>query len=135
VSAFQAGRTAGQVTRFIVAGAVNTGVTGAIFFGLSLAMAPSLAYTIAFCLGVGFAVAITPRFVFLARVAHTRRALYALWYALVYLVGLGVVYLLHDGLGLDRPVVVVLTLATTATLGFAGARRLFHSDVTAEGLE
>jgi putative flippase GtrA len=129
VSSLAHGSTAGQVVRFLAVGGTNTVATGAIFFVLSGFIAPAIAYTIAFAVGVAFAVVITPRFVFSERTSHNRRAVYGAWYLIVYLVGLGVVYVIHDRLGLDRWVIVAVTVPTTAVLGFIGARRLFSPSV------
>ncbi len=118
---------AGQAGRFVVVGLANTLVTGALFYMLAFAMPPWLAYTIAFGLGVGFAVAVTPRFVFLVRPRAQRRAAYALWYVVVYVVGLGLVHLLDDIVRADRGQVVVLTVATTALLSFVGGRAILMS--------
>ena len=118
--------TTGQLVRFLAVGGTNTLVTGGIFLALSSAVAPAVAYTAAFVIGVAFAVVVTPRFVFSERAPHHRRALYGAWNLLVYLVGLGVVYVVHDVLGLDRWVIVAVTVPTTAILGFLGARRLFQ---------
>jgi putative flippase GtrA len=119
------GSTPGQVMRFVAVGGANTLATGAIFFGLSNIVAPALAYTVAFAIGVVFALVVTPRFVFSAWAPYHRRAIYGAWYLLVYLVGLGVVYVVHNLLGLDRWAIVAVTVPTTAVLGFLGARRLF----------
>jgi putative flippase GtrA len=126
VSSLVRSSTAGQLVRFLAVGGANTLATGAIFFGLSNAVAPALAYTVAFAIGVAFALGVTPRFVFAERASHNRRAIYGAWYLLVYVVGLGVVYLAHDVLGLDRWAIVAVTVPTTAVLGFLGARRLFQ---------
>jgi len=125
VNSLSRGSTGGQVARFLVLGGTNTVVTGAIFLGLSGLVAPAIAYTTAFVIGVAFALTVTPRFVFSERTSTNRRAIYGAWYLLVYLVGLGVVYLAHDVFGLDRWVIVAVTVPTTAILGFIGARRLF----------
>jgi putative flippase GtrA len=126
VSSLVRGSATGQLVRFVAVGGANTLATGAIFFGLSNVVAPALAYTVAFVIGVAFAVVVTPRFVFSERATHNRRAIYGAWYLLVYLVGLGVVYIVHDRLGLDRWAIVAVTVPTTAVLGFLGARRLFQ---------
>lgn len=115
----------GQAIRFVLVGGINTLATGAIFYGLSLLVAPAVAYTLSFALGVVFVVLVTPRFVFLARVAQRQRIVYGLWYVVVYLIGLAVVEVADGQLRLARPAVVVATLGTTATLSFAGGRLLF----------
>jgi len=118
---------AGQAGRFVVVGLANTLVTGALFYVLAFALLPWLAYTIAFGLGVVFAVAVTPRVVFLVRPRAKRRAAYALWYAVVYVIGLGLVHVLDDVVRADRGQVVVLTVATTAALSFVGGRAILIS--------
>ena len=121
---------AGQAARFVVVGLANTVATGTIFYVLAGAMPAPIAYTIAFAIGVGFAVAVTPRFVFLVRPRGSRRAAYAIWYLVVYAIGLGVVYLLDDLLHVDHARVVVLVVLTTAALSFLGGRAIL---VTAIG--
>jgi len=113
---------AAQAVRFGILGVANTLVTGAIFYGLGLAMASSLAYTIAFGIGVAFAVTVTPRLVFRVRPRAQRRAAYALWYVLVYVLGLGLVLLLADVVRADHRQVVVFTVMATAVLSFIGGR-------------
>lgn len=113
---------AGQAVRFAVVGLANTLVTGAIFYFLAFVLPASLAYTIAFGLGIGFAVAVTPRFVFRVQPPGKQRAAYALWYVVVYLIGLGLVFLLNDVLLAARGQVVVITIVTTAGLSFLGGR-------------
>jgi putative flippase GtrA len=125
--------TLGQLARFVAVGGINTVVTGAIFLALSTVVAPAVAYTVAFGAGVIFALTVTPRFVFSERTAPSRRAIYGGWYLVVYLVGLGVVYVVHDVLGLDRWIIVAITVPTTAVLGFLGARRLFRGNGSSTG--
>ena len=50
--------------------------------------------------------------------------LLALWYVGTYVVGLGVISLLHDVVSAPRIVVVLGTVAVTAPLGFIGGRVL-----------
>ena len=119
---------AGQAVRFAALGLANTLVTGAIFYLLALALPASLAYTIAFGLGIGFTVAVTPRFVFRVQPPARKRAAYALWYVLVYFIGLGLVFLLDDVLLAARGQVVVITIVTTAGLSFLGGRVVLSAD-------
>jgi putative flippase GtrA len=116
----------GQAVRFVAVGGANTALTGAIFLALSAVVAPVIAYTIAFAAGVLFAMIVTPRAVFAGPATRTRRAAYAAWYVFIYLVGLAVVYVADSVLGLSRWAIVAISIAVSATLGFAGARRLFH---------
>jgi putative flippase GtrA len=127
VSAWARGGAIGEVIRFLAVGGTNTIVTGLLFLGLSYLVHPSLAFTAAFGLGIAFSVLVTPELVFLRQASRRQRAMYAVWYAAVYLVGLGIVQVLHDRLAFDRLATVVLTAAATATMSFLGARWLFGS--------
>ena len=115
---------AAQAGRFLVVGLANTLVTGAIFYLLAFAMPAWLAYSIAFGLGVIFAVAVTPQFVFLVRPRAQRRAAFGMWYIVVYAIGLGAVQFLDGVARLDHGQVVVFTLGITAALSFLGGRTI-----------
>ncbi len=120
---------ASQAARFVLVGLANTLVTGAIFYALAITMPASIAYTIAFAIGIGFAVAVTPRLVFLVRPRASRRAAYAIWYLVVYVIGLGVVHVVDDVLHMDHAQVVVLTVLTTAALSFLGGRAILVAGI------
>ena len=100
-------------------------LTGAMFLALTAVWATTFAYTVSFGIGVAFALVVTPRFVFRARVSNARRFRYLAWYLSVYAFGLGVVYLLHDRLMLGNTMVAIVTFVATAGLSFLGARVLF----------
>jgi putative flippase GtrA len=125
VSSSPTRRIAGQVARFVGLGALNSVVTGALFVALAMVLPATLAYTISFATGIVIAVGLTPKFVF-GRAATTRSRLrYVLWYVVVYLCGLGLVYVLSDRLTMGSIQTAVLTLAATASLSFIGAKVLF----------
>ena len=119
------GQTPIQVFRFLVVGGINTVLTGAVFLVLSSFSAPAFAYTVAFVIGIVFAVVVTPRLVFRARASNAQRLRYVGWYLTVYVLGLGVVYVLHDQLALGNTTVAGVTFVATAGLSFLGARLLF----------
>jgi putative flippase GtrA len=125
VTGLRAPSSTHQFIRFLGVGGLNSLVTGAIFFLGSYLVPPTVAYTIAFGLGILFSVSVTPRFVFREPASVSRRAAYVVWYLVVYVIGLGFVYVLHDRLGLDRWAIVVATALTTAGMSFLGARYLF----------
>jgi len=120
--------TAGQAFRFIVVGGANTLGTAGIFLALSMAIPAAWAYTIAFVAGLLAAILVTPRLVFRMRPSPGQRLRYAGWYATIYLVGLGLVLVLHGILLMDNAVVATVTTIVTATLGFIGGRTLFRTD-------
>ena len=118
-------RTPDQVVRFLMVGGFNTVITGGLFLALSLVTAPASAFTIAFLVGIAFAVIVTPRLVFSARATGAQRVRYLAWYLTIYAMGLGSVFVLHDLLHLNNTVVAAGTFAATASLSFLGARLLF----------
>ena len=125
MSSSSTGSPGGQFVRFLGVGGANSLVTGATFLVLSYFLPQSLAYTLAFALGIVFSVVVTPRMVFRRHSSLARRAAFGGWYLIVYLIGLGAVYLLREQLRLERWGVVLATAAVTAGLGYLGGRHLF----------
>jgi putative flippase GtrA len=119
-------RTPDQVLRFLAVGGFNTLATGGIFLALSSITAPTLAYTVAFVVGIAFAVLMTPRFVFRIRASKGQGVRYLAWYLTIFVCGLGLVYVLHDRLDLPNMLVAAVTFVATAILSFLGARFLFE---------
>lgn len=106
-------------------GVVNTLLTGALFFFLSFALPSWVAYSFAFGCGTLIASYATPLVAFRVTATNIRRAAFAGWYVVVYLVGLGVIRLLDTSFLASRLETTVVTVATTAALSFTGARVLF----------
>ena len=100
-------------------------MTGGVFVSLSSMVAPALAYTVAFVIGIAFAVIVTPRLVFQARASGSQRTRYVVWYLTIYVFGLWLVHVLHEQLLLGNLTVAAVTFVTTAGLSFVGARFLF----------
>ncbi len=122
-------RVGSEVIQFGLVGGANTLLTGAIFILLGLAIPQPAAYTIAYALGIAFAMVVTPRAVFGTSPSVTRRLAYGAWYLLVYALGLGLIAVLGAGSRIDRSLVAVLTIAITALISFIGARVLFTSRI------
>jgi putative flippase GtrA len=121
VSAVPARSLRREIQRFLIVGVVNTAWTAAMFYGLSLIFAASVAYTLVYAGGLAFLVMTTPRFVFGARPTAGRRAALAAWYLVVYLFGLVVIRFLGEVLELNRLGVTVGTVVVTSPVGFIGA--------------
>jgi putative flippase GtrA len=116
--------THGQMLRFLVFGGVNTLISTVAFYGLATVTPPRVAWTIIYVVGIAFVALTTPRFVFGSRATWLRRLLFAGWYFCTYLVGIGVISLLTSAFSASRIVVVLVTVAVTAPLGFIGGRLL-----------
>ena len=114
-----------QLARFLLVGGSNTAITLALFVLLQQWLAPAVAYTLVFALGLAYTTAMTARVVFGARPTARAALLYAGWYLLVYAVGLVVVQGLHLFWRPSAVTTAVLTVAVTAPLNFLGGRVLF----------
>jgi putative flippase GtrA len=100
--------------RFLVAGAINTALTIAIY-QLALSFLPfALAYVVAWLAGIAFLVIVYPDWVFPSgRRAPRDRLLLAASYVLVFFMGLGVLEIATRLIGGPRLAIVVAMAATT----------------------
>lgn len=108
--------------RFLVAGGLNTLVTGVLLSLLARLMDPRVAYTLVFVLGIALALAMAGGFVFGVRLTRRLGALYAGMYLAVYLVGLVVIAVATQA-GMP-PEWSGLVVFVTAPLTFVGGRLL-----------
>ncbi|MCA0337598.1 MAG: GtrA family protein [Actinobacteria bacterium] len=113
----------GAAARFVMAGLVNTLLTGALLSVLASFMNPSIAYTLTFLAGIGLSLFLAGRFVFRAPITRGRAVSYVLLYLGVYVVGLLVLRAALDA-GLPRSF-SGLVVVVTAALGFLGGRIIF----------
>jgi putative flippase GtrA len=122
-----AGRSGtGEVVRFLLVGGSNTLVTLALFVLLQLWLAPAVAYTVVFALGLAYTTAMTASVVFGARLTWRTGGAFVGWYLLVYGVGLLAVQVLQALWTPSSLVTAVVTVAVTAPLNFLGGRLLFR---------
>lgn len=120
---------ASSAWRFLVAGGLNTLVTGVALSLLAQVLEPRLAYTIVFLLGIVIAVALAGGFVFGVRMTRRTTAAYVAMYVVVYLIGLAAVSLaVHAGMPDSWSGLVVFV---TAPLTFVGGRLLLVRSVPA----
>jgi putative flippase GtrA len=108
----------------MVLGGTNTLVGAAALYVLSGLMPATVAWTVTYAVGITFVMLVTPGFVFGANARWSRRLLLGGWYVCTYLVGLGVIALLQSVASVPRIVIVLVTVAVTAPLGFVGGRFL-----------
>ena len=115
-----------ELLRFAVVGGTNTVVTLALFVLLQRWLAPPVAYTVVFALGLAYTTAMTATVVFGVRLTWARAAAFVGWYLAVYAVGLLVVLLLERLWDPSASVTAVVTVCVTAPLNFGGGRLLFR---------
>lgn len=118
--------TAGQVARFLVVGATNTLLTYALFLLLAQWIDASVAYSIAFFLGLAYTTVLSSRWVFGADASARRIGLFIAWYLLIWLLGLTLVHLIAHG-GFERHLLAAAAvLCVTTPLNFVGGRFILH---------
>jgi putative flippase GtrA len=121
-------RRAGTIprpVRFLLSGAVNTGLTYLLYLGLLLVVPPAVAYTLAFVAGIALAYALSRAFVFQATGTRTTAALFPLVYVLQYLVSVVTVSIWVDVLHLDARLAPAVAIALTLPITYVLSRRLF----------
>lgn len=108
----------GSALRFGLAGGANTLVTGVLLSLLSVVIAPKVAYTIVFALGIVLSTFLAGRFVYRVKMSRAELVRYVALYIAVYAVGLVALAVAVD-LGMS-PVYSGLVVLVTAPLTFLG---------------
>ena len=119
-------RDIGQVLRFLVVGGSNTLITYAIFIVLGLFIAPWIAYTIAFAIGLVWVAFGSSRYVFRADFSLKRVAIFIGCNLVVYGLGQVLIRLVQPHGLVELVLTSLLVLAVTAPLTFLIGRYIFN---------
>jgi len=111
------------IFRFLLVGGTNTLITSAIVVVLSFVMPGTLAFTIAFALGIVYSLLLTGRWVFKSQLTAGRSATYVGAYAAIYLCGLAFVWAVGAAGG--PPWLNGASVLLTAPLSFVAGRFIF----------
>jgi putative flippase GtrA len=109
--------------RFLLVGGTNTLITSAIVVVLSFVMPGTVAFTIAFALGILYSLILTGRWVFKSQLTASRSATYVGAYAVIYLCGLAFVWAVGTAGG--PPWANGFSVFLTAPLSFVAGRFIF----------
>src|SRR5262249_29848587 len=116
-----------EALRFLVAGAFNTAVTYALSLGLLRLVDYTQAYTIAYAVGIAFAYFVGTGFVFRVRRSVRGALSFPVVYLAQYLLGVLVLRLAVDTLGVAKPFALLIVIATTLPVTFVLSRWLLHA--------
>ncbi len=101
----------GSFARFITAGTANTLATYLLYIVLALILPYPIAYTCAYMAGIGLSYYLNTRFVFQTQMRLASAAGYPLVYLAQYLLGILLLGLLVERIGINRffaPVIVIV---------------------------
>jgi putative flippase GtrA len=110
------------LSRFVVAGATNTGITYLLYLGLLQLMPYVAAYSFTFLAGIALGYTLNTYVVFKARATVKSAAMYPLMYVLNYLVGVGLLYALVELLGVPNEVAPLLVIAASAPVMYLATK-------------
>ena len=108
--------------RFLVGGAINTGLTYVLFLLLDRVLHHSLAYTLAYLAGIALAYVLATTYVFRTGIELRSALRFPGVYALQYLYGLAALSLLVDIVRMPSALAMLVVIATSVPLTFLLAR-------------
>ena len=113
--------------RFVIAGAVNTVLTYALYLVLLGWMGYALAYTLSYVAGIGLSLLLHARYVFNASITPRSMVLYPLLYLGQYLIGLAIMSAAVNWLDIAREYALALSIAINVPLMFMFSRWVFKN--------
>ena len=110
--------------RFLIIGTVNTVVTYLIYVGLVVFMPYALAYTITMALGIYLSYFLNARYVFRSKLNLASALQYPAVYLVQYLLGLLLLYLLVEKLGVSKFLAPLLIVCITVPVTYVLSRHI-----------
>lgn len=111
--------------RFLAAGIVNTGLTYILYLGLLLLFPYGWAYSITYAAGILLGYLMNAYWVFGRKPGMRSAAAYPLGYLLNYLMGLGLLWLLIEKLGIAQEYAPLAVVAVTTPAMYLATRLVF----------
>jgi putative flippase GtrA len=118
--------SATQFVRFIVAGAINSGLTYILYLFLLRVLPYPAAYTLSFAAGIALSLVLQGTWVFRSRITVRKAIQFPLVYVVQYLSGLALLALFVEKLRLPREFAPLLVVACTIPLTFVLTRYVFR---------
>ena len=117
-----------EFARFLIAGGINTVVTYFIYVGLVLFLPYPVAYTITTLLGIGFSYFLNARFVFRSRLSLAAAVRYPLVYAVQYVLGLALLFVLVEIAHLSKFYAPIFIVVVSVPVTFVLSRYVIRRD-------
>lgn len=113
-----------QVARFVIVGALNTGITYAVYLLVLPALDYSAAYAVSYVIGIGIAYFLNARFVFKVNASWRTLVLFPLVYVVQYLFGWAVLSLAIEKFAISREFALLFSIALSIPLTFLLSRKI-----------
>jgi putative flippase GtrA len=117
----------GTIPRFLATGGLNTAVTYLVYLSLLGVIGYRGAFTVAFVGGVILSYGLNAVFVFGRPLQRRTFLAFSLTYVAQYLLGLLLLSVLIDGLGVPAKVAPILSVLVTASLTYLASRVIFRA--------
>ena len=114
--------------RFVIAGAVNTALTYALYLVLLRWASYAAAYTLSYVAGIGLSLLLHARYVFKASITPRSMVSYPLLYLGQYLLGLAVISAAVNWLNIAQEYALALSIAINVPLMFVLSRWVFKEN-------
>ncbi len=118
-----------QALRFLIAGAINTAATYAIYLALLPLLDYTLAYTIAYVTGIVISYFLNTSFVFRVTRTAANMAVFPLVYVVQYLLGALVLNFAVRWFGVPEKFALVASIVVTIPVTFFLSRALLHRGI------
>ena len=112
-------------SRFMIAGAVNTGLTYAIYLGLLLLIPYVFAYSLAYAIGICMGYLLNALWVFKRAPCLGSATVYPLTYSLNYLIGIGMLWLLIELIHIPKEIAPLIVVAVSGPLMYIVIKSIF----------
>jgi len=119
--------TRGQFARYVIVGAVNTAATYVLLVALMRVIEYRLAYSIAYVVGIALGCWLQCRLVFHVPLDWRNAIRFPAVYAVQYLIGLLLLWVLVDGAGMRREWAALLVIMLNVPIGFLTLRFLLQT--------
>jgi len=116
------GLITGEFSRFLIAGAVNTATTYALYLVLLNSAAYLFAYSLAYVAGIVVSYFLNALFVFRTKPAVNSALRFPLVYVAQYLLGGAVLWICVERLGVRRELGLAFSIAVTVPITYAASR-------------
>jgi putative flippase GtrA len=113
------------LSRFVIAGAANTGITYVLYLALLQFIPYIAAYSLTYFAGIALGYVLNAYVVFKERPTVKSAAMYPLVYALYYLLGLGLLYGLVELFGVPSEIAPLLVIGVSVPVMYSFTRFIF----------